>query len=162
MTESQGQQQRTYIQYAALPFRRRADGTTEILLVTTRTARRWIIPKGWPIEGRTPSGTARREALEEAGLVGRVGKRALGSFRYRKRLGRGRAVTCEVHVFPLNVERQRTRWREKNERQTRWFSPDDAAAAVREPELRHLIANLPPTVFLPRQVTALSSLQNYQ
>ena len=142
MGESYLQQQRIYIQYAALPFRRRPDGATEILLVTSRTTRRWIIPKGWPIEGATPAGTARQEALEEAGLVGRIGNRSLGSFRYRKRLRQGRAVTCEVHVYPLNVKRQRQHWPEKHQQKTRWFSRDAAAAAVREPELRRLIAKL--------------------
>src|ERR671921_108900 len=102
MSESHPQQQGSYTQYAALPFRRRPDGATEVLLVTSRTTRRWIIPKGWPIAGSTPAGTARQEALEEAGLVGRIGSQPLGSFRYRKRLKRGAAVTCEVHVYPMN------------------------------------------------------------
>jgi 8-oxo-dGTP pyrophosphatase MutT (NUDIX family) len=132
-----------YTQYAALPFRRRPDGATEVLLVTSRTTRRWIIPKGWPIEGATPAGTARQEALEEAGLIGRIGDRSLGSFHYRKRLKRGGAVTCEVHVYPMNVRRQRRHWPEKRQRKTRWFSADAAAAAVREPGLRRLIAKLP-------------------
>jgi 8-oxo-dGTP pyrophosphatase MutT (NUDIX family) len=146
MGESDWQQQRIYTQYAALPFRQRADGITEVLLITSRSTRRWIIPKGWPIDGATPAGTARQEALEEAGLVGRIGHRSLGSFRYRKRLRHGQAVTCEVHVFPLNVKRQRRHWREKHQRKTRWFSMDAAAAAVREPDLRRLIAKLPHAV----------------
>jgi 8-oxo-dGTP pyrophosphatase MutT (NUDIX family) len=142
MSESHGQQQRMFIQYAALPFRQRPNGGTEVLLVTSRTTRRWIIPKGWPIDGASPAGTARQEALEEAGLVGRIGHRSLGSFRYRKRLRQGRPVTCEVHVFPLNVKRQRRHWREKHQRKTRWFSANEAAAAVLEPELRRIIVKL--------------------
>ncbi|HEX2727205.1 MAG TPA: NUDIX hydrolase [Beijerinckiaceae bacterium] len=113
---------------------------TEVLLVTSRSSRRWIIPKGWPITGIKPHSAARREALEEAGLVGRVTKRCLGSFYYRKRLRQGRAVTCEVHVFPLNVRRQHKTWREKKQRETRWFTPDVAAAVVHEPGLSRIIA----------------------
>lgn len=91
------------------------------------------------MRGRKPHGTARREALEEAGLEGRISKRAVGSFRYRKREGRGGAITCEVHVFPLRVERQRRKWREKDERKIRWFSVHDALGTVEEPELKLLI-----------------------
>ena len=133
-------QRKIYIQYAALPFRQGPHGETEVLLVTSRGGRRWIIPKGWPINGTKPHGTARREALEEAGLVGRISKRSLESFRYRKRLRKGRLVTCEVYVFALDVEQQYRRWREKDEREVRWFSIDAAASTVEEPELRQLIA----------------------
>jgi 8-oxo-dGTP pyrophosphatase MutT (NUDIX family) len=135
-----GSQQNACVQYAALPFRRRPDGAIEIMVVTSRTTRRWIIPKGWPMKGKSPAGTARREALEEAGLVGRISERCVGSFRAMKRLRDGRRVACEVHVFPLTVARQRSAWREKHQRQTRWFSTEAAAAAVTEPELSRLIA----------------------
>lgn len=142
MIESDGRRPRIYVQYGALPLRQGREGITEVMLVTSRNSRRWIIPKGWPIKGAKPHGTARREALEEAGLVGRIGKRSLGSFRYRKGLRQGRAITCEVHVFPLDVERQRKRWRERDQRETRWFTLDLAATTVQEPELRQLIVQL--------------------
>ena len=37
-------------QFAALPWRRDAHGEVEILLITSRETRRWVIPKGWPIK----------------------------------------------------------------------------------------------------------------
>ena len=33
-------------QCAALPFRQ-ADGETQVMLVTSRETRRWVLPKGW-------------------------------------------------------------------------------------------------------------------
>ena len=53
-------------QIAAMPIRRAADGSTELLLVTSRTTRRWIVPKGWPIKGLKDHDAAAREAYEEA------------------------------------------------------------------------------------------------
>jgi 8-oxo-dGTP pyrophosphatase MutT (NUDIX family) len=88
--------------------------------------------------GRKAHSTARREALEEAGVIGRISKRPFGSFRYRKRLI-GEIITCEVRVFPLRVERQRHKWREKSERKTRWLPLEQALKAIDEPELRMLI-----------------------
>ena len=51
------------LQYAAVPYRQRDDGTIEVMLVTSRETRRWIIPKGWPIGGAKPHASAAREAL---------------------------------------------------------------------------------------------------
>jgi 8-oxo-dGTP pyrophosphatase MutT (NUDIX family) len=90
-------------QYAALPFRL-LDGLPEVLLVTSRETRRWIIPKGWPQKGLSAHDVALREAREEAGVVGRVAKRAIGYYHYDKRLAANDYVTCKVRVFLLEVE----------------------------------------------------------
>ena len=127
------------IQYACLPFRERADGSIEIMLITSRGTRRWVIPKGWPMKGRKPHASAAREALEEAGLVGEVGKVPIGSYGYGKRLKSGEVVHCQVEVFPMKVKSQRKRWPEKGQRSLRWFDPAQAAEAVDEPELRDVI-----------------------
>jgi predicted NUDIX family NTP pyrophosphohydrolase len=124
-------------QYAALPWRHR-DGL-EILLASSRETRRWIIPKGWPMKGRNPSMTAEVEALQEAGLLGKIEKAKLGSYHYQKRLVNGATILCRVDVFPLRVERQRKSWPEMTQRVTRWFTPEQAAKLVDEPELAQLI-----------------------
>ena len=127
------------VQYAALPWRR-AQGAVEILLVTTRNTRRWIVPKGWPLDGRTPSECAAHEALEEAGVLGEVAAETLGSFRYAKRRKSGKIVPCKVHVFTMRVVRQRRRWAEKSVREICWCSLDEALMRVTDPGLRRLIA----------------------
>ena len=129
------------IQYGALPFRV-AEGSLEILLATSRETKRWVIPKGWPMKGKSPHRTAEREAFEEAGLKGKIQHRAIGSYRYEKRLKDGAFVECQVEVFPLKVSEQRRRWPEYAQRETRWFAPADAAASVNEPELAELIGKL--------------------
>lgn len=113
------------------------------MLLTSRDTGRWVIPKGWPIKGLTPPECAAREALEEGGLVGRVGERRIGTYHYDKSLGRDSEVQCVVEVFALEVEQQLATWREQDQRQTRWFDVADAAAAVEEPELSAIIQNLP-------------------
>ena len=126
------------VQFGALPFRRGEAGL-EILLVTSRETRRWVIPKGWPMKGKTPQGAAAREALEEAGVTGRIGKGAVGAYPYLKRLKNGAPAPCMVRVFPLEVLREHETWPEMEQRERRWFSPAVAAAAVEEPELSELI-----------------------
>ena len=125
-------------QVAALPYRRRG-GALQVLLVTSRDTGRWVIPKGWPMTGVKPHRAAGREAWEEAGALGRVGKRSLGAYRYAKRLGDGTAVPCVVTVFPLAVERLKNRWPERDERRRRWVPPEEAAEKVEEPDLAQLL-----------------------
>jgi 8-oxo-dGTP pyrophosphatase MutT (NUDIX family) len=125
------------LQYAALPFRR--DVGVSILLVTSRETGRWVLPKGWPMKGRKPCEAAAQEALEEAGVVGRIERQAIGFYRYDKRLPDGSARRCTVHVYPLEVDGQRKRWREQGQRTARWFSFSEAATAVQERELQDLI-----------------------
>jgi 8-oxo-dGTP pyrophosphatase MutT (NUDIX family) len=114
----------------------------EIMLVTSRDTRRWIIPKGWPKKGKSARQSAAREAFEEAGVIGRISRRAVGSFSYEKRLKDGETVECEVRVFPLHVRRQTKEWPEKEERKIKWLSADKAAKKVDEPTLGELIRQL--------------------
>ena len=72
-------------QYAALPYRLGRDGL-EILLITSRGSGRWIIPKGWPMAGLSPSQAAALEALEEAGVTGNVSADSVGRYGYDKEL----------------------------------------------------------------------------
>jgi 8-oxo-dGTP pyrophosphatase MutT (NUDIX family) len=126
------------IQYAALPFRPGRDGV-EIILITSRETKRWVLPKGWPMKGRTAREAAAIEAHEEAGLDGPVSEQPIGSYRYDKRLKDGNARPVEVSVFPLRVETLSDDWPEKDQRRREWFSPAVAAALVEEPELKALI-----------------------
>ena len=124
-------------QYAALPYRDR--NGLEVLLLTSRETRRWIIPKGWPMAGRSPHAAAAQEAKEEAGVVGRISKKPLGSFNYVKRLKNGAPLQCTVDVFPMKVSKHLTHWREQNQRTAHWCAPEEAAELVEEPDLSALI-----------------------
>lgn len=127
-------------QYAALPWRLK-DGRIEVLLATSRDTRRWVIPKGWPMKGRKPHIVAAIEAVQEAGLLGKIEKAKLGDYSYEKRLEGGAALECRVEVFPLRFLRQRKKWPEKKQRATQWFHFAVAAELVDESELRALILN---------------------
>ena len=128
------------LQYGALPYKRLA-GAVEIMLVTSRQSRRWIIPKGWPVQGLAPHESAAHEAMEEAGLVGEISERPIGSYRYTKRLAAG-LIDCQVDVFALKAREQLAAWPEMHQRSTQWFTVEDAADAVGEPELSEMIRKL--------------------
>jgi 8-oxo-dGTP pyrophosphatase MutT (NUDIX family) len=125
------------VQCGALPFR--GGETLEVLLVTSRGQGRWVIPKGWPMLGRSRHDAAAIEALEEAGVVGDVDATPLGEYDSVKRTRTGALTPCRVIVYPLHVAEQKSRWREQGQRVVRWFPWQDAAAAVREPGLAQII-----------------------
>lgn len=124
-------------QFAALPFRLE-NSELRVMLITTRRKRRWSVPKGSLIRNTEPHRTAALEAYEEAGLVGVVAKRALGSFKHRKRKGE-RKHTMNVAVFPMKVHGRERWWPEKGEREAIWVSAEMAARLVHKAELRRLI-----------------------
>lgn len=128
-------------QIAAMPIRRAADGSPEILLVTSRTTRRWIVPKGWPMKGLKDHDAAAREAFEEAGVVGRISDTPAGRYTYWKRM-RDHFTLCEVKLYLLEVEQQLDNWAEQHERDLHWFKLADAADLVDEPELGTAIREL--------------------
>lgn len=58
--------------YGVIPVRRTKDGEWEVLIIHQFSSLRgdsyWILPKGHPDPGETPTETAARELLEETGL----------------------------------------------------------------------------------------------
>jgi 8-oxo-dGTP pyrophosphatase MutT (NUDIX family) len=126
---------------AALPWRSSAaaDGL-EILLVSSRETRRWVIPKGWQMKGKLDHQAAAQEAYEEAGLDGRIDDVPIGDYPYLKRLKSGAARPVIVDVYPMQVTGEHATWPEKGQRTLQWMNPVEAALAVQEPELRDLIA----------------------
>lgn len=128
-------------QIAALPYRIGDQGQLEVLLVTSRDTGRWVIPKGWPMKNKKPHKAAAQEAVEEAGVKGSVSNTPIGRYVYWKRRTRD-FVLCEVNVYPLRVSKQLKTWPEQGQRELRWFTPEEAAHQIEEPDLAELIREL--------------------
>lgn len=129
-------------QVAALPMRKTARGL-EVCLVTTRETGRWTVPKGWPMKGRKDFDAARIEAEQEAGVIGKPGKKAIGTFEYWKRR-ETQFDLIEVAVYPLKVTKTLTHWKEVAERQVLWTLPQEAARLVNEPQLADILRSIVP------------------
>ena len=82
------------------------------------------------------------EALEEAGALGEIAREKIGQYTYKKKLGKGVAMTCEVDVYPMMVDRLKSNWKERKERKRKWFSARSAAKRVSEPKLAELLRSI--------------------
>lgn len=129
-------------QVAALPWRREADGTISVLLVTSRTNAKWMLPKGWPMAGKTDAEAALEEAKEEAGIDGIVSATPLGSYHFLKLFNDGSSKPAQAIIYSVHVEHQHTKWREKGQRQRRWFSLLQASKVAFEPDLARFLKGL--------------------
>lgn len=132
-------------QFAALPFRV-VDDALQILLVTSRRTRRWILPKGWPEHGMTPAECAAKEAWEEAGVEGKGYDMCLGVYSFEKFQQDAPDLPVVGLVYPLKVKKIRNSWPEAKERRRKWFRPKKAAAAVEQPELKLILKTFDPKI----------------
>jgi len=122
-------------QCGAICWRIGDQSAIEVLLVTSRDTGRWVIPKGNIDKKEQLHRCAQREAFEEAGVEGKIWKKALGYYTYVKDTTKPPFV---VSVFPLLVESEVRDFKERNERMRNWFTISEAASCVEEPELKGL------------------------
>jgi 8-oxo-dGTP pyrophosphatase MutT (NUDIX family) len=122
-------------QAAAIPYRVVGE-QVEVLLVTSRAGGRWTVPKGGIKAGASPEETAAAEALEEAGVTGRV-EAAVGQFAFEKAgdLHRARA-------FPLRVVRVLDRWQEEDHRLRIWVPIAEVGRFVTRKAVLQLVITL--------------------
>jgi phosphohistidine phosphatase len=124
-----------YLQSAVIPYKY-LDGMLQILLIKSRDGK-WIIPKGIIENGSTPQESARREAIEEAGVNGKVENKLLGEYKYEKWGG-----VCNVKVFALKVEEEYEKWEEDYFRIRKWFFIDEAINIVSNNRITELLKKL--------------------
>lgn len=127
------------LQVAALCYRETQAGR-QVLLITSRDSGRWIVPKGWPMEGLEDHEAALQEAWEEAGVRrANINARPVGSYGYDKGLSDGDSVAVEVQVYPALVQDLQDDFPEVDQRRRDWFAPEVAADLVDEPELKAIL-----------------------
>jgi len=125
-----------YRQSAVIPRRDGKHGP-EVLLITSRKKKRWVLPKGVVESGMTPPASAAKEAWEEAGIEGTVDETALGTYDYKKWGG-----TCTVEVFAMTAVTEAADWPEAHFRDREWVSLDEARRRVDENGLKVIIDGL--------------------
>lgn len=114
------------VQVAALCHRKGAKGR-EVLLVTSSRGR-WILPKGWPIDGMTDAEAAMQEAWEEAGVLeGSVSSKPIAKFDGTKRFNDGKEIPARIRVFAIKVREMSRKFPEARRRSRRWVTVAKAA-----------------------------------
>lgn len=125
---------------AVIPYRLN-EGKLEILLVTSIRKKNWIVPKGYIEFNLTPFESAKKEAYEEAGVVGSNETVEVGQFiadkKNRKEL---------IKVYTMEVDEELNDYPEKNLRKRKWFTFDEAMEKVQNPQIKNFIKKLKETL----------------
>lgn len=128
-------------QLAALCHRKGKKGR-EVLLVTSSEGR-WILPKGWPIDGMRDSDAALVEAWEEAGVrEGKVKRKPIGTFVAVKLSKHGDEEICITRVFEVKAKTVLDDYPEVKRRDRRWVPAKVAARLVTEDGLREILREM--------------------
>jgi 8-oxo-dGTP pyrophosphatase MutT (NUDIX family) len=124
------------IAQAAAICLRGAPHSLEVLLIASRGTGEWGLPKGHIEAGETSCVAARREAFEEAGVLGDPSPTVLGRFTYRKP---GRAADYQVAVHLLHTQRVLGNFPERNQRRAAWVPLAQASTLVANRDLARLL-----------------------
>ncbi len=135
-------------QCAAIAYRWHELGL-QIVLVTSMDTRRWVLPKGNIEPDMTASESAAQEAYEEAGVEGDIAAEPIGTYEYEKAEDKG-DDRRRVAVFPMAVTKIHRKWPEKEQRQRKWMSVEDAVLAVNEKKLKKLLAHFSEALPAPK------------
>jgi phosphohistidine phosphatase len=126
-----------YAQAGAVPCRL-VDNILEVLLISTSSGKNWTIPKGLIDPGFSAEETVHNEALEEAGIRGRLLMPPIGIYSFPKWGG-----ICLVSVFVMMVEVVQEDWPEAGMRRRLWMPCSQAARQVKHGDLGRLIMKAP-------------------
>lgn len=112
------------------------DGATRILLVrASRPPYEWVLPKGHIETSETPEDAARREVLEEAGVVAEI-VRPAGDIQFQ-----GRHELVSVRYFLMRLLRLGNA---TEQRETRWCTPLEAEQLLAFENARDIVRRVVP------------------
>ncbi len=125
-----------FAQSGVVPYRKKS-GKIEILLITSMKKKRWIIPKGYVEFNMSAFESAKKEAYEEAGIIGTNETAELGHYNRKKPAG-----LTTVKVFSMEVTEELEEYPEKKARKRKWFPQKEAAEIISMPEVGQMIMSL--------------------
>ena len=125
-----------FTQSAIIPYRIE-NMELQILLITSIRKKKWIIPKGFIEFNLSPFESAKKEAFEEAGVIGTNETIELGSFTLNKYGG-----VTNIIVYSMEVEKFKEDYPEKNLRKRKWFAVKEAIEKIAIPEIAEMINSL--------------------
>ena len=110
------------------------DRKLHLLLITSSSGNRWILPKGRQEPDMTPHEVAVMEAVEEAGVLGTLRQ----DLRTRCRMSDGRYL----QLYAMKISKLLKSWPEMNVRRRRLFPLSDALEIIIDPGVTRAVRRL--------------------
>ncbi len=125
-----------FTQSCVIPYRIN-NGQLELLLITSIRKKKWIFPKGLIEFNLSAFESAKKEAYEEAGVIGENETVELGAFNLKKKNG-----VSFIRVFSMEVTKELKEYPEMNLRKRKWFAVAEALEKVTLEELKPFVQKL--------------------
>lgn len=135
MTET-NQAEFDFLQSCVIPYRS-LNGKIEYLMITSIKKKKWIFPKGYIEFNLTAFESAKKEAYEEAGVIGENDTAELGSFISIKKNGKS-----FVKVFSMEVAEELKDFPEKNLRKKKWMPLNEVLEKINDQNIQRLVIKL--------------------
>jgi ADP-ribose pyrophosphatase YjhB (NUDIX family) len=113
------------------------NGSIELLLITSIKKQKWIFPKGFIEFNLSAFESAKKEAYEEAGVIGENETVELGSFELKKK-----NQTSHVKIFSMEVTKELKDYPEKNLRKRKWFTIKEALENIENSDIKNFVYKL--------------------
>ncbi|MFO7524327.1 MAG: NUDIX hydrolase [Ignavibacteriaceae bacterium] len=126
----------TFYQSCVIPYRL-SGNELEILLITSLRKKKWIIPKGFVEYNLSAFESAKKEAYEEAGVLGANETTELGEFKIEKKTG----ITI-IKVYSMEVTEELDTYPEMKLRERKWYSLDKATEKIEMPFVKDYFKKL--------------------
>ncbi|XP_068660483.1 nudix hydrolase 18, mitochondrial-like [Aristolochia californica] len=140
-----------------IPYRLKTTGdftdkALEVLVISAQKGHGLVFPKGgWEVD-ETMKDAACREALEEAGVEGKIQPK-LGQWMFKSK---SQDIFHEGHLFPLLVTELRDLWPEKQTRSRKWVTVVEAREKCQYPWMKEALDELVNRLSRSRQRSALA------
>lgn len=119
-----------------IPYRV-SNGSIELLLITSIKKQKWIFPKGFIEFNLSAFESAKKEAYEEAGVIGENETVELGSFELKKKNS-----SSYVKIFSMEVTKELKDYPEKNLRKRKWFTVKEALENIENSDIKNFVNKL--------------------
>ena len=119
-----------------IPYRI-SNGSIELLLITSIKKQKWIFPKGFIEFNLSAFESAKKEAYEEAGVIGENETVELGSFELKKKNS-----SSYVKIFSMEVTKELKDYPEKNLRRRKWFTVKEALENIENSDIKNFVNKL--------------------
>lgn len=125
-----------FIKSCVIPYRI-TERQLNVLIITSIRKKKWIFPKGFIEFNFSPFESAKKEAYEEAGVIGENETVELGTFESKKKNG-----ISLIRVFSMEVTKELKDYPEKNLRKRKWVDLNEASEKITSPELKQFLLKL--------------------
>lgn len=110
------------------------DRKLQVLLITSSSGNRWIVPKGRQESGMTPHEVALMEAVEEGGVLGTIRH----DMRIRCQMSNGRPL----RIYAMKISKLLGSWPEEHFRLRRLLPINDAVELIEDPKVARAMKRL--------------------